>query len=157
MPAKKQTYYEKLKDPRWQKKRLEILQEHDFTCDICYDYESTLHVHHKEYFKGKEPWEYDNNQLSVLCESCHEDNHDSKDLFKYISSILDFDGPKDRSAIAFILAGYIDLDYDLAISKSDFEDCAFSRCFYDIGINLSNSNFDMRSYIKMYENKNGKN
>lgn len=66
------TYAEKLKDPRWQKKRLEILQRDDWTCQICKDKESTLHVHHKYYMKNVEPWDYEDHLLVTLCESCHE-------------------------------------------------------------------------------------
>ena len=39
-------YAEKFKDPRWQKKRLEILERDDFSCRVCYDASNTLHVHH---------------------------------------------------------------------------------------------------------------
>lgn len=65
------TYAEKLKDPRWQKKRLEILNRDEFCCQSCYDSESTLHVHHRTYFRDKEPWEIPSEYLVTLCESCH--------------------------------------------------------------------------------------
>jgi|DEB0MinimDraft_6_1074348.scaffolds.fasta_scaffold02477_3 hypothetical protein len=63
-------YKEKLKDPRWQKKRLEILNRDEFTCVCCGDDESTLHVHHLSY--NGDPWETERNQLETLCEACHE-------------------------------------------------------------------------------------
>jgi hypothetical protein len=66
------TYSEKLKDPKWQRKRLEILDRDNFTCQICEDTEKTLHVHHKYYKKGAEPWEYENESLVSLCWECHE-------------------------------------------------------------------------------------
>lgn len=66
------TYSEKLKDPRWQKKRLEILSRDEFTCQNCHDTKSTLHVHHKNYFAAYDPWDYEVSQLITLCESCHE-------------------------------------------------------------------------------------
>ena len=66
------TYSEKLKDPRWQRKRLEILQRDDFTCQKCKDKESTLHVHHRIYLKGNDPWDYPDELLVTLCENCHE-------------------------------------------------------------------------------------
>ena len=69
------TYGDKLRDPRWQRKRLEILSRDDFTCRLCGDNESTLHVHHLLYFKGAEPWQYDANCLVTTCESCHEELH----------------------------------------------------------------------------------
>lgn len=64
-------YSEKLKDPRWQKKRLEVLERDDFKCLICSDKKSTLHVHHVEYTEG-EPWEINSDSLLTLCESCHD-------------------------------------------------------------------------------------
>jgi hypothetical protein len=64
------TYAEKLKDPRWQKKRLVILERAGWACQVCGDKETTLHVHHLKY--GKEPWEIEDKYLECLCESCHE-------------------------------------------------------------------------------------
>lgn len=66
------SYYEKLKDPRWQKKRLEIMERDGFCCNNCYDKNSTLNVHHVFYIKNKNPWEYDSRILSTLCENCHK-------------------------------------------------------------------------------------
>ena len=68
----KKTYAEKLLDPRWQKKRLEVFNRDEFTCQGCLDKDATLHVHHKTYIRGKEPWDYDNSNLITLCELCHE-------------------------------------------------------------------------------------
>src|SRR6185369_556137 len=74
------SYYEKLKDPRWQKVRLEVLQRDSFTCVICSDDKSTLNVHHTYYLKGFNPWEYPSESLKTLCESCHKILSDSKKL-----------------------------------------------------------------------------
>lgn len=62
-------YADKYKNPKWQKKRLEILQRDEFSCRFCGDDKSMLHVHHIAY-KG-EIWEQDNELLITLCESCH--------------------------------------------------------------------------------------
>jgi hypothetical protein len=99
------TYWEKLKDPRWQKKRLEALQASDFACEVCYNDEQTLHVHHKEYFKGREPWDYEVSQLAVLCEVCHAEQHESDDPLKVVCSFLPLDGPYSRSNVAAFVAG----------------------------------------------------
>lgn len=66
------TYAEKLLDPRWQKRRLEILQRDHFTCQICGDKTKTLHVHHKRYFRDQDPWDYAADYLVTLCEDCHD-------------------------------------------------------------------------------------
>jgi hypothetical protein len=68
----KKSYSELLKDPHWQKKRLEILQRDEFKCRSCNDDISTLHVHHLRYDSKLLPWEYDNDDLITLCESCHK-------------------------------------------------------------------------------------
>lgn len=63
-------YSEKLKNPKWQKKRLEILERDKFMCQDCWNDESTLHVHHIAY-TGNNPWETPNELLITLCEGCH--------------------------------------------------------------------------------------
>lgn len=63
------TYSEKLKDPRWQKRRLEIMQRDEFRCRICRDEKNTLNVHHCNYYG--DPWEAPDEDLVTLCESCH--------------------------------------------------------------------------------------
>ena len=66
------SYSDKLKDPRWQRKRLEVLERADFTCENCGDSESTLHVHHGYYEWNLDPWEYDTKTLHCLCDPCHK-------------------------------------------------------------------------------------
>lgn len=71
----KRNYDEKLTDPRWQRKRLEIMRLHDFKCAECNAGDKELHVHHSYYVKGREPWDYPNWSLVCLCHNCHEDEH----------------------------------------------------------------------------------
>jgi 5-methylcytosine-specific restriction endonuclease McrA len=51
-------YAEKLKDPRWQKKRLVIFQRDDWTCQKCHRNDLTLNIHHILYLDNTEPWDY---------------------------------------------------------------------------------------------------
>lgn len=67
------TYSEKLKDPRWQRKRLEILQRDDFRCSCCGDESNQLQIHHTFYLSGKNPWEYDDQTLKTFCAKCHSE------------------------------------------------------------------------------------
>lgn len=66
------TYSNKLKDPRWQKMRLEILNRDGWKCRECAIETETLHVHHNFYQQGKEPWDYPLDSLITLCAGCHE-------------------------------------------------------------------------------------
>ncbi len=68
-------YGDKLKDPRWQKKRLLIFERDEWTCQSCGAKNMTLNVHHLKYFPGKEPWEYEDVYLITYCEKCHETEH----------------------------------------------------------------------------------
>ncbi len=70
--ARKVTYRQKLRDPRWQKKRLEIMERADWRCEWCGTGEVNLQVHHGFYGKDVEPWEYESDTLYCLCDSCHE-------------------------------------------------------------------------------------
>ncbi len=68
----KNKYYEKLKDPRWQKKRLEIFKRDEWACRYCFDSESMLVVHHTFYKRDCDPWDYPDDSLITLCKVCHE-------------------------------------------------------------------------------------
>jgi 5-methylcytosine-specific restriction endonuclease McrA len=86
------TYAEKLKDPRWQKKRLEIMQRDDFTCQICKSKEKTLHIHHISYEYGVDPWNYEDINYKTLCEDCHNDEEYCKTFVKAGIRILQENG-----------------------------------------------------------------
>lgn len=67
----KQSYYELLKHPKWQAKRLRVLERAGYRCQLCADDETELHVHHTIYRKGAKPWEYEDHELQSLCKDCH--------------------------------------------------------------------------------------
>jgi hypothetical protein len=73
------TYSEKLRDPRWQRKRLEVLNRDDFTCQCCGADDKTLHVHHGYYKRNAMPWEYPAGSLWVLCAECHAEAEAARD------------------------------------------------------------------------------
>lgn len=85
------SYLEKLKDPRWQKLRLQVFERDDFSCIECGSTKNTLNVHHIDY-KGNNPWETPISLLTTLCESCHEEEtvalkKAEKKLIKKLKSI----------------------------------------------------------------------
>jgi len=124
------TYAEKLKDPRWQKKRLEVLNHYDFLCQICGDGESTLHVHHKQYIKGREVWDYDKEQLVCLCENCHENQHELDANFNDLIARLQLNGPGSKDEAYYLLAGFIGHQVPMTY---DYE-----KRLYDIGSEAQN-------------------
>jgi len=66
-------YSQKLNDPRWQKKRLEIMQRDQWKCTMCKDEGQTLHIHHINYSTGSEPWECGDEDVATLCRKCHRE------------------------------------------------------------------------------------
>lgn len=104
------SYSEKLRDPRWQKKRLEILQRDNFTCQHCKDTETELHVHHNQY-KGN-PWDVPNETLNVLCKFCHTVEEEVKKA-KFITSNHLGTAKLTHVGAPLIVRNYEDLGYVL--------------------------------------------
>ena len=77
------TYAEKLRDGRWQQKRLEIFQRDNFKCCCCGS-TNDLQVHHLIYSK-RDPWDYPNDVYQTLCGDCHEIRQELTD--KIVDSI----------------------------------------------------------------------
>ena len=72
MTTTQTSYSEKLRDPRWQKKRLGVMERDGFACRDCGDSEKSLQVHHCFYAKG-DPWLTEDRFLMTLCCDCHQD------------------------------------------------------------------------------------
>jgi uncharacterized protein YbaR (Trm112 family) len=82
------TYIDKLRDPRWQIKRLKIFERDKFTCQKCSTTTKTLVVHHKEYRNACEPWDYPDDCLITYCEDCHKIDHDLIPELKFSTDII---------------------------------------------------------------------
>lgn len=75
------TYSEKLQDPRWQKRRLEVFERDLWTCCDCQSKDKPLHVHHCHYSKG-DPWDTPVDFLMALCSECHKERQEHEDRAK---------------------------------------------------------------------------
>jgi len=64
-------YVSLLRDPRWQKKRLEVMDRDNWRCVACGRPDQMLHVHHIAY--TNKPWEAPLSDLQTLCERCHDE------------------------------------------------------------------------------------
>lgn len=78
--SKDTPYKEKLLDPRWQRKRLEILARDEFKCRDTGNAAETLHVHHCHY--SKNPWETPSELLLTLCATAHKERQELEDRAK---------------------------------------------------------------------------
>jgi hypothetical protein len=127
----KKTYSELLRDPRWQKKRLEVLQFKDWTCESCYAVDVTFHVHHKHYVQGRNPWEYDADQLAVLCEDCHSARHDADKKIHDLLARADISGtPGGMDDLYWLIAGFL--------SSKDEPKIHSEKALYAVGVVAAN-------------------
>jgi hypothetical protein len=103
--SEKLSWSEQYKHPKWQRKRLEALESAGWQCASCGDQGTTLNVHHKRYVKGRMVWEYEPHELTVLCEPCHETEHEDKEL---LNRLLMEIGPGGYRQAASLIGGYWD-------------------------------------------------
>lgn len=68
-------FKEQYQNPRWQKKRLEIMRRDKWRCRCCNETKKALHIHHLYYQNDLMIWEYDNESYVTLCEDCHKEIH----------------------------------------------------------------------------------
>lgn len=130
----KMTYSEQLAHPNWQRKRLGMLEKAGWKCAVCDGGDKQLHVHHKQYFKGRLAWEYEDSELEVLCLDCHKDEHDAEELLKQLLVLRsEWGGTMLRSAVA-MLAGYMSASYAFAGLDDIREQCkAQFPALFDVG------------------------
>lgn len=116
------TYAQQLKDPRWQRRRLERLNKAEFRCELCFSETTELHVHHSEYFKGRMAWEYEDHELEVLCKDCHVSHHQLEESIKRAT----VDGHFNGHFLAGVVAGFLEANFDLDGTHSILESDAYA-------------------------------
>lgn len=108
------TWVEKCKDPRWQKKRLQILERDEWKCCSCDNESRTLHVHHIMYSNDyQNPWDYPDRFLVTLCDECHDSTHQRPYYFPIdwrIEENVEF-GSLSKSKACDSIDRWIDLNY----------------------------------------------
>ena len=82
------TYSEQLQHPKWLAKRKEILTRDCNKCTNC-NIITDLQVHHIQYHKFAKAWEYRNEYLITLCETCHKIEHYTK-VIPVLDNILPY-------------------------------------------------------------------
>jgi hypothetical protein len=116
------TYSEKLKDPRWQKLRLEVMNRENFRCEDCGGGKLTLHVHHNYYAPGRNPWEYPTASLSCLCEACHK----QRSADKFQNSEGEFVQEWEKAAVLQIGIGRVNQDCSVGFAFEILETGGFT-------------------------------
>lgn len=119
---KKDAYNELLKDPRWQKRRLEIFERDNWTCQICGTKDKMLHVHHIAYIKNRKPWDYPDNLLITLCEECHKEDKKNRDSINtYIENMRNY------GLTNYEISRLLEM-VEIQIIGMHHDDCIFRMC-----------------------------
>lgn len=89
---KNTSYAEKLKTLEWLEFRDSFIRRHtrenELPCCHACSNSRNLQVHHRRYKRGKEPWEYDDEDLVLICGDCHETVHSvAREFYDWLISI----------------------------------------------------------------------
>lgn len=104
------SYSQKLRDARWQRLRLKIMERDGWRCQAadCQSPENTmLHVHHKKYLPQREPWDYPLENLITYCEPCHERQHGEPEQDRLLVEGQFYRWRELRSVLGFQPRGYL--------------------------------------------------
>ena len=116
------SYADLLKDPMWQKRRLEVLEDAQWKCEECDDKTTELHVHHKRYLRNLKPWEYERADLIVLCRPHHDLWHRNMDILMLaVSRMISMAGFENAVGYALMVAAMGSEDF--AKFRLDLDGC----------------------------------
>lgn len=133
MAKQKLTYSEQLRHPNWQRKRLEAFNHYGFECSNCGDKEQTLNVHHKRYVKGRMAWEYEIDDLAVLCGPCHAAEHEEREM---LDRILADAGGSELERVIGLVSGFLYAEMSIMGYTAE-EGRQHSPQYFELGIGAS--------------------
>src|SRR5688572_4888404 len=84
----KKRYFEKLLDQRWQQIKSAIQIRDKFCCQKCGVKNETVNVHHRHYLACRDPWEYPETLLVLLCLKCHKEEEEAAEIIKEMAPAL---------------------------------------------------------------------
>jgi hypothetical protein len=97
------TYSEQLKSPEWFEYRGRVIESKGSRCELCHDmhYVEDVQVHHCGYDFERKAWEYNFEEVKVLCRSCHQTIHRrEKGFLRLFESV-------DHETLAHLLHGLL--------------------------------------------------
>ncbi len=82
-------YEAKLKTPEWMEFREHVLDVKGHECENCHRLTERPHIHHSGYVRGREPWDYEVSEVSVVCRECHDVIHRRRKEFEALFDSLE--------------------------------------------------------------------
>ncbi len=87
-------YKDDLENINWQRRRLEIFERDNWTCQnkSCDRVNDKMDVHHYLYLGDLKPWMYPNDMLITLCRNCHQKEQGRTELETNLATTLKMKG-----------------------------------------------------------------
>lgn len=76
-------------------------------------------------------WEYTEDELAVLCETCHSICHEFDDIAKDLVANAPYDGPSNKRDLVFLMAGFVGREITLPLPSDKY--------MYELGVAASDS------------------
>jgi 5-methylcytosine-specific restriction endonuclease McrA len=84
LPKDKAGWEREYLHPLWIKRRIQIKKRDNNLCTVCHQ-PGILQVHHLTYDSRLHVWEYEDQHLITVCDSCHEKLHQQKPIGEFYS------------------------------------------------------------------------
>lgn len=86
----RKSYARLLSEPEWNTFRNAVFANKEKACQVCRRTDKVLQVHHIFYEQDRKPWEYEMDEVMLLCEDCHRGMHEQlKNFRKFVFGHLD--------------------------------------------------------------------
>lgn len=82
-------YADQLQTPQWFAFREQVLDVRGSECEDCHNVEAPLNIHHRHYDFERMAWEYEYDEVRVLCRDCHEGLHKRERQFCWVFENVD--------------------------------------------------------------------
>jgi hypothetical protein len=79
-------YESQYDDSRWRDRAARFRRKFGNFCQSCRRGDVPIQCHHVNYYPGRKLWEYDDQDLAMLCEPCHKSIHNIIRVFRVIAA-----------------------------------------------------------------------
>lgn len=129
---------------KWKKKKQEILERDNHTCVLCGSKEH-LCVHHRQYYFYREEnfrakiYDYPNDMLITLCETCHNKEHTMYGIPEYVIPVKEMKEKVGKDFLENFCDILLDGEYNINIVGKVMQEQ--NDCPVDIGISSNGEMF----------------
>jgi hypothetical protein len=80
------SFAEQYADKRWAARAKQFRGKYDRFCQSCRRGDVAIQVHHVNYRRGVALWDHSDEDMAMLCESCHHSIHNTIRVFRCVAA-----------------------------------------------------------------------